>query len=326
MTWTDARDADWNIYGALLDSNGSVIGNHILISNATNSQSGSQISFDGNNYFVVWSDTRNGNYDIYGTFISDSGSVSSPMGIKIAQKVNNQYNCAVAFDGNNYLVVWQDYRNNASESDIYGCRVAKSGAILDTANIAITRAANNQSVPAITFNGTDYIVAWADYRNGTGFSDIYYTMVDTAGSVLDTIGTAACAAPRNQWKPTLARIGDSVFIAWADERSYSSYWDIRSNLIDGNGNLADTSSVLVSTTVSRQKDAATTMTQDGYYSVWSDNRYGTWDIFGSKIDTSGQIIGTLNVVCIDTGDQVTPDIAFGANRCLSVWCDVYRLD
>ena len=94
---------------------------------------------------------------------------------------------AVAFDGTNYLVVWDDYPLGPARH--LRCAGHQAGAVLDPAGIAISTAAGNQQRPALAFDGTNYLVVWADHRSGTDY-DIYGARVSTAGAVLDATGIA----------------------------------------------------------------------------------------------------------------------------------------
>src|SRR6185295_10848386 len=115
----------------------------------------------------------------------------------------DRFSPAVAASKVDYLVVWQDTRDlEKLGTDIYGARVTTAGAVSDPTGIAISTAANNQSSPALAFNGTDYVVVWADERNldASGL-DIYGTRVSSAGivanrnGVLITIGAGDEVSP-----------------------------------------------------------------------------------------------------------------------------------
>ncbi|MFZ2095539.1 MAG: hypothetical protein WAV05_02765, partial [Anaerolineales bacterium] len=72
--------------------------------------------------------------------VDKSGVILDPAGIIITDAVNWQHAPSIAFDGENYFVVWQDLRNDSTrwnDPDIYGARVNKAGIVLDTAGIAI---------------------------------------------------------------------------------------------------------------------------------------------------------------------------------------------
>jgi len=70
----------------------------------------------------------------------------------------HQFAPAVAFDGTNYLVAWQDGRG--TYYDVYGARVSPAGAVLDPAGIAFSTAEREQLAPALAFDGTNYFVTW----------------------------------------------------------------------------------------------------------------------------------------------------------------------
>ena len=82
-------------------------------------------------------------------------------GIAICTKTNSQFHPAVAANGTNYLVVWEDY--SADGNDIYGARVSAGGLLLDLDGIPISTAFNAQSSPVVTSVNGEFFVAWQDF-------------------------------------------------------------------------------------------------------------------------------------------------------------------
>ena len=163
VVWSEWRDSAtrYDVYGTRFSREGVVLdGLGIPISTASNHQLVPSVAFDGTNYLVVWSDMRNGaTYDIYGTRVRPDGVVLDPFGIPISTASNHQVWPKIAFDGTNYLVVWQDYRNHTVTTiDIYGARVSREGVVLDSEGISISNNMDWQMVPSVAFDGTNYLV------------------------------------------------------------------------------------------------------------------------------------------------------------------------
>ena len=131
------------------------------------------VGFDGTNYLVVDCGL--------GYRISPAGEVLDSTRIVIS--TSGAWNQVLAFDGTNYLTVWEDYRDSVSQ--IYGARVTPDGAVLDTAGIAIATGQYALTCPGITFDGTNFLVVW-DQAIDSATSSIRGTRVGPGGQVLDS--------------------------------------------------------------------------------------------------------------------------------------------
>jgi hypothetical protein len=183
VCWDDERTSDNDIYCARIDQQGNVIdGDGILITASNYDQVFPAVCFGGMNYFVVWQDFRGNDDDIYGARITPSGTVLDPNGIVISNAAGDQEDPKVSYDGSNFLVVWDDERSGVD--DVYGARVTPAGTILDPNGIPISTANDQQEYASVVFNGTNFLVAWDDFRNNTDTADVYFAEVNTAGSII----------------------------------------------------------------------------------------------------------------------------------------------
>ncbi len=144
-------------------------------------------------YLVAWCDgtlqADRPTADIYAARIDPhSGKSLDPAGIRVCAAADLQERPAVAFDGTNFLVVWQDFRNGR-DYDIYAARVSPQGRVLDPDGFPVIARAGNQARPAVAYSGGNYIVAWMDARQYPVYG-LYAARVSPQGKVLDPEGRA----------------------------------------------------------------------------------------------------------------------------------------
>ncbi|MBN2465498.1 hypothetical protein JXD38_07745 [candidate division WOR-3 bacterium] len=219
VVWEDQRGGGYpDIVGARVTPAGVVLDPAgFTISQATYEQGHPAIAFDGTNYLVVWDDGRRGHvFDIFGARVTPAAVVLDPSGIIIARSSNDRRNPDVAFDGTDFLVVWEDDRTGLDSTDIYGARVTTGGAVLDTAGIVISHAVRTQFTPVVACDGTNCLVAWQDNRNGEDQANIYGTRVTTNGTVLDPSGKSISTRAYAQVSPDIAFDGTNYLVVWQD--------------------------------------------------------------------------------------------------------------
>jgi hypothetical protein len=217
VVWEDVTELDSRIMGARVTGAGAILDAQGLVLSAPTVQSSRtpSVASNGTDYLVVWN-ARPGETllsTISGTRVTSAGAVLEASGLAISGPPALVEAPAVASNGTDYLVVWQDYRND--NSDIYGARVTSAGAVLETSGFVITTAVDTQRDPAVASNGTDYFVAWGDFRRSSA-SDVYGARVSREGAVLDPSGVAISTATRYQQFPSVASLGAEYVVVWQD--------------------------------------------------------------------------------------------------------------
>jgi hypothetical protein len=185
------------------------------------------LAFDGAQYLLVYGVTSAPmTGQLWGQFISAQTGQASGAAIALTPFGSGRYLPAVAFDGQNYLVVWFDSAGPAggpSTPGYYGRRVTPAGLVLDAQPILIAQqnSAGSTYGPAVAFDGTNYLVAYPDNRVSMQgeLTTISATRVSTAGALLDgsatvpgiVIGTAMNTI-NDQF--ALAFIGGDYWLSW----------------------------------------------------------------------------------------------------------------
>ena len=228
VVWQDYRDQNWNIYGARVQGSGTSASavldpNGLAISSHGDFQNLPSVASDGTDYLVVWRQAPSQRADVYGARVTSGGVVQDTSGIAISTKLVDHHTPRVASNGDGYLVVWAEFTTTGTP-DIFGARVSSSGVVQDPSGIAIANYLYSQFEPAVASDGSDYFVVWTDHR-GENNHDIYGARVSAAGVVQDTSGVGVCTQTANQFMPAVTFDGTSYVVAWADFRD-NTLWDI----------------------------------------------------------------------------------------------------
>jgi hypothetical protein len=307
-----------DIYGSRVSGAGSVLDPAgIPISAAANNQQAPAVASDGTNYLVVWQDDRpsGSGKEIYAARVSGAGSVLDPAGIIVSTAANKQHAPVVAWNGSDYLVVWRDLRPGSA--GIYGARVSGDGSMLDPGGILIFATIDNQSPPAVAWNGTDFLVVWADNR-------VWGVRVSPAGTVLDPTRFPISTGANKEFAPAVASNGTDFFVVWEDQRSGVGFFksDIYGSRVSGAGVVLDPAGIPISTsTTNGDVEPAVAWNGTNFLVVW---RLGATfgNIVGARVSSAGSVLDPADITISDAANlQSEPAVASWGDNFLVVWAD-----
>ncbi len=307
VAWTDYLDTLFNVgvraarvtpEGALLDPEGIMIDSLDGLDPV--------IGFDGTNYLVV-----NWGWDIHGFRVSPTGEVLDSMAIVISS--SGGWQKALAFDGTNYLVVWEDYRDSVSQ--VYGARVTPAGAVLDTAGIAIGVGPHRLACPAVTFDGTNFLVVWEACDSANPY--VGGTRVSPAGQVLDSAFVVDSASQLDDWYgPTATSDGTNSLVVWHDFTL-----GMRAALVASDGSVVDSGITIAPADVGYAGHAAL---YDGTDFLVTWKAWSPVDgILASRVSRAGVPLDTPGMYVSAPAHAFTdnPAVAFDGNRYFVAWDD-----
>ena len=165
------------------------------------------IASNGSDFLLVWYNAS-APAGIYGARVTAAGQVLDPNGFLIASTTGTSaWAPSVAFDGTNYLVVWETDATGVFE--LYAKRVGQSGALLDSAPVKLTTNSNALSRPiAIAFDGTNHLLAWRTIN-----SEIRAIRVSSAGAPANLDSPVGTFVGNGKY-PFVAFNGSEYMVVW----------------------------------------------------------------------------------------------------------------
>lgn len=228
VVWRDTRDTnDPDIYGQRLDVNFTGLWgeNGILVCGDAADQVYPKVApADGDRVAVSWLDNRNNiKTDVFSQLLDVNGSpVWTADGIPVTNLASEQNASRVKSNGvDRIYYVWQDFRNNAQDPDIYMQSLDFSGSPVWTeGGIPVSQATLKQLQPRFTLGDEGGLyVTWLDERNG-GYpqSDIYIQYVNGDGTMaFTTDGMALTSGKKYQAGGLVRPDGDGgAMVIWSN--------------------------------------------------------------------------------------------------------------
>ncbi|MEO0086375.1 MAG: T9SS type A sorting domain-containing protein [candidate division WOR-3 bacterium] len=315
VVWEDFRKGDYsNIHcsrvsptGQMLDPTG------IPVCGTAIDQRDPAIAFDGMNYLVCWrANPRLHEHRIHCARVTPERVALDPVPILVAAGQGYRGRAAVAFDGTNFLIAWEDCRSGTS--DIYGARVTPDGQVLDSAGFIISAAPGGKYIAAVASSGNECLVAWGDSRSLQ--RDIYGSRVSPDGTVLDPDGIPISTAPYDQCAAAVAFDGENYLAIWADDRL--NRVDIYGARVSPQGMVLDPDGIPVACGSTERFNPALACCGSDYLGVWSSSTPEETDLYGAKVSSDGAV-GEEVPVEVAPRTQQHPAVAYGSGEVFVVY-------
>jgi hypothetical protein len=260
---------------------------------------------------VVWSEEREGTTRLLATRVRPDGRVLDvPLTLPAGRP--NANNLAVAWNGDVWLVVWED---DLTDGDILGARVSRSGELLDPVSIPIATSPGGQFEPAVASSLDDFLVVWTN-RVGVSDGDVFGARVSSGGRVLDPGGfLISPAGPFEQQNPAVVATGGlGYFVAWVHIDFVSSDTieiSVRGARVDADGGVLDTPEILISESPTLTPPA---LAWDG------KNTLVAWpslepifsgpgrDVLAARVDAGGRVLDTPPIVVATSSDRLRTEV------------------
>ncbi|HVL34003.1 MAG TPA: hypothetical protein VM600_10550 [Actinomycetota bacterium] len=276
---------------------------------------------DGNRFIVVASFSRDGApANIEGAFVSTTGSAGTPFTISTGSR--DEIQPRVTWSHPVFFVAWSDRRNSTGTYDVYGARISAAGSVLDTSGIAIARRDRQQWTPALSTNGSHFVVFYTDQRLPSSAAGIYAARVRMSGAVVDPSGIAVTRA-RSAAAATASWTGARLQVAWQDARNASTATDIASTQLQPWLARISATDTIVSLGSNRNDEPEVAWNGRFTLAVWADSRGSTGsDIYAARVSPSGRLMDPLPLaVSRAARSQRNPAVAWNGSVFLVTWTD-----
>ena len=287
---------------------GQPTGTALELAPAAAKQSDPQAILDGERVLVLWDRWPGGVGDVVGAWVDRSDTKSAVA--DLAALPASQWNGALASGPEGLLLTWADQRNGGSA--IYASRLAADGTRRDDTGVLMSRVLNKERDPAVGSNGSGYLVAWVDSREGN--DQIYGARLDGNAAPISAEAFAISTGAVNRSNPTVASDGTGYLVAWNEMVGTAT--QVGWQRVAADGSLVGTAGSLPLNDLYEPRSAFA----NGVYLLVGSNYTVAHEVHAARVRASdGQLLDATPMVL--TTDTAGASVSSDGTAFLVAWAD-----
>jgi hypothetical protein len=163
VAWLDERNAEQDIYFALVDDGGARIGSDLRLTNASSGQRGDPtVTWLGTSFAVAWFDDEGEGRALYhGGVDTDGTEIGSET--EVTTDASMVHEPSIAWSGSLLGVAWYDHK--AGNDEVYFTLLSPDGAVVGS-EVRVTDDPSASRDPDVCWTGSSFAVFYDDDRSG----------------------------------------------------------------------------------------------------------------------------------------------------------------
>jgi hypothetical protein len=321
--WQDSTPGNNEIFFSVSHDDGETFSTPQNISKNLGNSFSPQITCEGNNVYVVWTDTTGldpGNFDIFFSFSHDGGlTFSTPD--NLSENTGLSAAPQISAEGNNVYVVWQDNTPTGSTFDILFARSTDGGLTFSSLPDNLSENTGNSALPQISSEGNNVYVVWVDRTPGN--AQIFFSFSHNGGQTFSTPPDFNISqSTENSGGPQISSEGNNVYVVWHESSTLDPFDVVFFARSINSGLTFSTPEPLSDDDGNESSDPQISSEGNNVYVVWQDVSPGNFEIFFIRSTDGGATFSTPpDNLSENTGDSLFPQISSEGNNVYVVWDD-----
>jgi len=311
VVWTDTRNGNYEIYTKRSTDGGTSWGSDTRLTYNSGYSGLPSVAVSGTRVHVIWTETRDGNPEIYTKRSTDGGTTWDP-DTRLTSDSANSWSPSVAASGNRVHVVWEEYRNGNGE--IYTKRSLDGGAGWGT-DTRLTSNSEYSGLPSVAVSGLSVHVVWNDYRDG---DYEIYTKRSTDGGATWGADTRLTNNNAASTFPSVAASGSNIHVVWYDYRDGNAEIYTKRSTDGGTTWGADTR---LTNNSAESQLSSVVVSGSNVHVVWYDTRDGNGEIYYKRSPDGGTSWGADTRLTNNSASSLRPSVAASGLKLHVVWTD-----